>query len=226
MKATNLHLNLLREQERLSSSPVRLRVMGPVLMALACVGCLVWWGSLFARQMLKDAEVRSVKSSIASRKTHFADVLKNSAEARELQAELDQMEMYRNGRQTYGELFARLAEVMPTRLQIWEMTVPPPPAQDLTPPGTKPGVKPLVLLQGPTGTVEKVSLHLVCRAPDLHQVDYLVNELKNASSTNGLPIAGEPKVFVPPQQGGGTGADKDYLKVVIDYDCHERRFEK
>lgn len=227
MKATNLHLNLLREQERLSSSPVRLRVMGPVLMFLACVGCLVWWGALFARQMLKDVEVRGVRASIAGRKARNADVLKNSDEARKLEAELDQMRMYRSGRQTYGELFARLAEVTPVGLQIWELGIPPPSPQDLLPPGARPGVKPAFLLQGPTGCVEKVSLHLVCRALDLHQVDRLVKELRDVAATNGLPIVGDPKVFVPTdQQGGAGGEGRKLLQVVIDYPCRERRFVK
>ena len=43
MKAPNLHLNLLREQERVSSSPVRVRVMLPSLAILACVAMLGWW---------------------------------------------------------------------------------------------------------------------------------------------------------------------------------------
>ena len=41
MKAPNLHLNLLRASERQSSSPVRLRVMLPILAVLACLGCCV-----------------------------------------------------------------------------------------------------------------------------------------------------------------------------------------
>ena len=49
MKTAAFHLNLLKSNEVLSSSPVRLRVMLPVGALLACVGLLVWWGVLFTQ---------------------------------------------------------------------------------------------------------------------------------------------------------------------------------
>jgi hypothetical protein len=60
MNAPKLHLNLLRDSERQSSSPVRLRVMLPILAALACVGCLVWWGVLAGQLILAKAKVSSL----------------------------------------------------------------------------------------------------------------------------------------------------------------------
>ena len=60
MNAPKLHLNLLRDSERQSSSPVRLRVMLPILAALACVGCLVWWGVLAGQLILAKAQVSSL----------------------------------------------------------------------------------------------------------------------------------------------------------------------
>ena len=61
MKAPNLHLNLLHASERQSSSPVRLRVMLPIFAALACVGCLVWWGVLACQLLLVKDQVKAIQ---------------------------------------------------------------------------------------------------------------------------------------------------------------------
>ena len=75
MKSPNLHLNLLHASERQSSSPVRLRVMLPILAALACLGCLVWWGVLTCQLMLVKTKVESIKRDIAAKKAEHGDVL-------------------------------------------------------------------------------------------------------------------------------------------------------
>ena len=110
MKAPNLHLNLLREQEVVSSSPVRIRVLLPVLAALACVAVLGWWGMLFAQETMVKSQIRAIEDDLAARKAQHAEVQRNMVAARDLQAELDQLAMYANGRRTYGDALARLAE--------------------------------------------------------------------------------------------------------------------
>ena len=69
MKAPKLHLNLLRPEEVASSSPVRMRVMMPLLSLLLCVACVVWWGILFMQGLLQATPVkREIElSSIAER---------------------------------------------------------------------------------------------------------------------------------------------------------------
>ena len=106
MKAPNLHLNLLREQEVMSSSPVRLRVLLPALAILACVAMIGWWGMLFTQEMRLRSQIGSIKSDLDAKKSQHSEILKNMATARDLQAELDQLAMYRNGRRTYGEALA------------------------------------------------------------------------------------------------------------------------
>ena len=49
MNDASLHLNLLQDDERFGSSPVRARVMIPLLAVLAVVGLGVWWLLLIAR---------------------------------------------------------------------------------------------------------------------------------------------------------------------------------
>jgi len=44
-----LHLDLLTDEERFSSSPVRLRVMAPLVAVLAVLGLSVWWSLVALR---------------------------------------------------------------------------------------------------------------------------------------------------------------------------------
>ncbi len=100
MKAPNLHLNLLRASERQSSSPVRLRVMLPVLAVLACLGCLVWWGVLAGQLMLVKAQSASIEKDLAAKKAEHGGILGQKANERNMQSELDQLTMYAHGRRT------------------------------------------------------------------------------------------------------------------------------
>ena len=124
MKSPRLHLNLLRESERLSSSPVRIRVMLPVMAILACAGCLVWWATLATQLLVVRTQVSSLQDELAGKKSDHANILMQMAEAREKQAQLDQLQMYSAGRNAYGDVLARLAEVMPIRVQLTKIVIP------------------------------------------------------------------------------------------------------
>ena len=146
MKAPNLHLNLLHASERQSSSPVRLRVMLPIFAVLACLACLVWWGVLACQLMLVKSQASSIQKDLAAKNADHGGILQQMGEARNAQAELDQLTMYAHGRRTYGTLFKNLAEAVPEELQLLSLEIPEPPVQNLLPPGAKPGpkVKPLL----------------------------------------------------------------------------------
>ena len=227
MKAPNLHLNLLRASERQSSSPVRLRVMLPILAALACVGCLVWWGVLAGQLMLVKGQANTLRQDLAAKKAEHGGILSQKAEERNRQAELGQLKMYENGRRTYGVLFGRLADVMPEGMELMELKIPEPPAQNLLPPGAKPGpkVKPLL---GPTNTVEDVTLCIMGRAKNEKPVNTMMKALESPACADSLVAA---------QKGADVGSarkvrswtdtsDKDLLAFEIKYRCVERRFEK
>ena len=72
MNAPKLHLNLLRDSERQSSSPVRLRVMLPILAVLACLGCLVWWGVLAGQLILAKTQVSSLQADLDAIRSNAA----------------------------------------------------------------------------------------------------------------------------------------------------------
>ena len=232
MKAPNLHLNLLHAGERMSSSPVRLRVMLPVLAALACVGCLVWWGVLAGQLMLAKMQNDSLRKDLAAKKSVHGGILQQMTAEREMQAELDQLAMYANGRRTYGELFKRFADVVPDGMQLLALEIPEPPVQNLLPPGAKPGSKAKPLL-GPTNTVENVSLRVIGRAVKEKPVGALMKALEGPAFTNALVIAKDapsdkssPRIRSLHQETSSAGGGERLLAFDIEYRCAERRFEK
>ena len=64
MKSANVHLNLLKDTERLSSSPVRLRVMLPVVALFACLGMALWWAILFTQLLMIKAESQTIDEDV------------------------------------------------------------------------------------------------------------------------------------------------------------------
>jgi len=231
MKAPNLHLNLLHASERQSSSPVRVRVMLPIFAALACVGCLVWWGVLACQLMLVKARSASIRQDLAAKNAEHGGILQQMEAARNVQAELDQLTMYNHGRRTYGDLFRQLANVMPEDVQMLELEIPEPPPQNLLPPGAKPGpaVRPLL---GPTGTVEAVSLRVFGRTPKEKPVEALMKALEGPAFTNALvivrnapPAQMSPRIRSFSQETKSTDGIRQ-LVFDIEYRCAERRFEK
>ena len=232
MKAPNLHLNLLRASERQSSSPVRLRVMLPILAVLACVGCLVWWGVLAGQLMLVKSQTASLQQDLAAKKAKHGGILDQKAAERNMAAELDQLTMYAHGRRTYGELFKQFAEVVPEGVQLMALEIPEPPAQILLPPGAKPGpkVKPLL---GPTNTVEGVTLRVLGRTVKETPVETLMKALEGPAFTNVLVIAKDvpadqasPRIRSFQQDSSPGDSGLRLLAFDIEYRCAERRFEK
>ena len=227
MKAPNLHLNLLRASERQSSSPVRLRVMLPIFAALACVGCLVWWGVLAGQLMLVKGQVNTLRKDLAAKKAEHGGILSQKAEERNLQAELGQLKMYENGRRTYGGLFEQFAQVIPNGMELMALEIPEPPVQNLLPPGAKPGpkVKPLL---GPTNTVEGVTLRITGRATSEKPVQAMMKALESPAFAGSLIAAQKGADAEASRQvrSWTDSSDKDLLAFEIKYRCVERRFEK
>ena len=232
MKAPNLHLNLLHASERQSSSPVRLRVMLPIFAALACVGCLVWWGVLAGQLMLVKAQSASIRQDLAAKKAAHGGILREMTAERETQAELDQLTMYAHGRRTYGNLFKQFAEVVPEGVQVLALEIPEPPVQNLLPPGAKPGPKGKPLL-GPTNTVEGVTLRIIGRTVKETPVETMMKALEEPAFTNALVIAknvpaeqASPRIRSFHQDTSPSSDGARLLAFDIEYRCTERRFEK
>ena len=230
MKSPNLHLNLLRPDEKASSSPIRLRVMMPLLALLLCAACLVWWGILFMQGLLLNSKVASARSDLEGKKTAHAAILSQMTDMRERQSQLDQLDAYKRGCRKYGGLLAKLAEVIPAEVQLTALTIPEPAPQMLSDP--KNPKKPPLL--APTNTVENMQFRVSGRTAAMASVTKLMEAIENEAFAKWIVVdrnkknaAARKKKRIHIRQE--TRADDDGVRMLsfdIEFRCKERRFEK
>lgn len=230
METANLHLNLLREGEKKSSSPIRIHVMLPIFALLLCVGCAIWWAILFMQSLLLNSQLASVRTDLDGKKTAHSAVLAEMAKVRDLQAELDQLLAYRRGRHVYGPFLAQLAEAMPTNVQLLSISIPVQPPQILFNPKT-PKIPPLL---GPTNTTESVSFRMTGRTEKSDPVTGLMEKLSGERFSewfvvekNGPADRQSPRVHSFRQETRTLKENGQRLLAFdIEYRCRDRRFEK
>lgn len=182
MKTSSFHMNLLTEAEIMSSSPIRLRVMLPILALLAVVGMAVWWGMLTMQLVLLKAKTATVEDELAAKKASHDAIVGNMNLANEEAAQLQQLELYRAGCVRWGETLAALAGTMPAGMQLVRMEIPEQPPQVLRDP-KNPKSQPLV---GPTNDTESVSLVLSGRAAHETTIAAFIDSLDGAAFSNRL----------------------------------------
>jgi len=202
--------------------------MLPIIAFLACAGCLIWWAMLATQLIMLKSQVASLRDELEGKKSDHANILAQMAEARDKQAQLDQLEMYVAGRNVYGATLAHLADVMPIRVQITKIDIPEQPPQNLLPPGGKGAPA-----WGPTGTVEKMSMRITGRTTKETPVLSLMESLEAPEFTNVLSIVKDPrspdlspKVHSFRQDGGVLNDGSRLLSFDIEYRCLPRVFEK
>jgi Tfp pilus assembly protein PilN len=230
MRATNLHLNLLRPEEKTSSSPVRLRVMLPILSLLLCAACAIWWGVLFMQGLLLNGKVTSVRADLEGKKTAHAAILAKMADMRERQSQLDQLAAYKRGCHKYGGLMAKLAEVVPAEVQLTALTIPEPPPQLLTDP-KNPKRPPLL---GPTNTTESVQFRISGRTAATASVTAFMEAVESDMFSEWIVVdkdkknaAARKKKRIHIRQESRAGDDGvRMLAFDVEFRCKERRFEK
>ena len=230
MRATNLHLNLLRPEEKTSSSPVRLRVMLPILSLLLCAACAIWWGVLFMQGLLLNGKVTSVRADLEGKKTAHAAILAKMADMRERQSQLDQLAAYKRGCHKYGGLMAKLAEVVPAEVQLTALTIPEPPPQLLTDP-KNPKRPPLL---GPTNTTESVQFRISGRTAATASVTAFMEAVESDVFSEWIVVdkdkknaAARKKKRIHIRQESRAGDDGvRMLAFDVEFRCKERRFEK
>ena len=216
MKTASFHLNLLKTNEVLSSSPVRLRIMLPVGAILACVGLLVWWGILFTQTFIAKTQAHSIEEDLAAKNSAHAEAIQKRDLARELKLQLEQLEYYRSGVRSIGAPLAKFAEIVPLRVQLKEMSITPPRPQVLLPPGAK------VPLFGPTENVETQKLVIAGLTTKETPVVSLMESLESGFETL---VTGEHNVNSYKQDN--TEMDgKRLLSFEIEYAMPGRKFAK
>lgn len=224
------HVNLLFPEERVSSSPLRPRVLLPAIAVLAVLAMFVWWGVVFTQLSIVQYQLGAVKGRMQNGKSAHDAVVENMNLVQQYEGEFAQLSLYRNGRRTYGSELAEFAAKLPESVQLVSMSVPPPPPQLLTDP-KKPKAKPLL---GPTGTVETVSFRFTGRSLDESSIVSFLETLGEPAFTNMLvvaqasaKVAASPRIHSFRQEAAGTGKDgPQMLAFDVEFRCRERTFAK
>ena len=230
------HMNLLMESEKLSSSPIRFRVMIPILAGLAALGVAVWWLILVSQVMLTQANVARFKDDMDKRDAAHKAVREQMAQIAEDTAQLAQLDCYSNSIVRRGELLTKLAEAMPLKVQLVKLEIPAPEPPKLPdPPKKKKGQKFSPPIFGPTGYVERASLVLAGRAPKETPIFSLMESLAGESFTNSLVIYRDPRnvdsspkvrAFRQDVSRGERNGDTRMVAFDIEYRLIDRRFDK
>ena len=114
MMTKTCHLNLLMDSERVSSSPVRLRIMLPTAAILVSVSMAIWWLILTGQDILAKTQMSNLRDDMERHQAENAKAIADAEMADELQSQLEQLEGYGEGcRRRWSETLASLAEVMP-----------------------------------------------------------------------------------------------------------------
>ena len=220
MNTSQFHLNLLSETERMSSSPVRIRVMMPILALLAVVGMVVWWGTLTTQLVLIRSRTAAVNEELDAKKRSHDAIVGSMNLANEESAQLQQLELYRGGCVRWGETFATVAEVLPVRMQLVRMEIPEPPPQMLRDP-KNPKKPPLI---GPTNDTESVSLVIAGRAARETTVMAFMESLGSAQLTNRIRKVAVRSVQQEPQPP--KAGEARLLAFELECRATDRRFAK
>jgi Tfp pilus assembly protein PilN len=217
--SASLHLDLLNDDERFSSSPIRLRVMVPLMGFLLVIGTLFGWSFLAFQAHALSTQKTTVETDITGLKSAHAEILRLRQQEKEMAASLKQLAFYRSSQLKFGASLARLPEVVPANVQFTEMRVP-------TPPPFMPDPKTPNL--GPTNTFESVSLRLAGKAGGDRPTDAVNGLLKaldnNPAFSNLIHHAEIPKGAF--RQDTARGAvNRDTLLFEINCTCQPRRFQ-
>lgn len=217
MKSSSFHLNLLKEQEKLSSSPVRMRIMMPVGALLVCTGMLIWWAIVFGQALVLKTQADNIEPELIAKQNSNAEVIKKMELVRELQLQLEQLDYYRGGLRKIGEPLARLAEVIPLRVQITSISVPDMKPQNLMPPVGR------VPLFGPPTNVETQQLLIAGRTTKETPVVALMEALDNAEFQ---PLVTTTRKVNSFQQDSVEFEGRKLLSFELEYAMPERKFAK
>lgn len=217
--SASLHLNLLKEEERRSPNPVRLRVLCPILAGGLAVASLLWWSLLAFRAHAQTTIRDNLKAGIQELNAAYTQAIALRAQEKEISAIARQLRLYESSRIRFGEALCKLPEDVPENVQLTEMSIPKPPP---------PAVDPMQPALGPTNKLERVTLRLAGRTAGEKAsaaVDTLLAALRRPGYTNLVQTADIPKgAFRQDTTSRNTGS-RDALLFEITCGCVPRRFE-
>jgi len=216
--SASLHLDLLNDDERFSSSPIRLRVMAPLCGFFLVVGTLVAWMLTEIQARSLSSQKNTYESSVSDCKPAHAETLRLRLLEKEMTASLQQLAFYRASQMRFGETLARLPEHVPFFLQLTELRVPLP----------SPLIDPLKPALGPTNTFENVTLRLAGKAGGdrpTEAVNALLKALNSAPVFTNLIRSAEIPKGAFRQDTSRLTSGRDMLLFEINCQCSCRRFQ-
>ena len=217
MKYSAFHLNLLKETEKLSSSPIRVRVMLPLLTLLACAGMAIWWGMMFTQTMVVKTQAQAIEDDINAKTKDHAEIILKQNLVRELTLQLEQLGYYKSGVRHVGSALAELAEVMPLKIQLTELRIQPPAPQILQTKGSK------TPAFGPPDNVETQKLVIVGRTTRETPVMAMMESFEAPEFATLMTKARKINSF---KQDSATANNKRLLSFEVEYVMPERKFAK
>jgi Tfp pilus assembly protein PilN len=216
--STPLHLDLLKEDERLSSSPIRLRVMMPMTASFVALCLLVWWSLICLRSLGQVHLKMEVEQAIHALAPVHASVLDARAQEQEIKAVIGQLSLYKNSCNRFGESFSKLTASIPETIQFTELRIAPP-----QPVASPDPAHPVV----PTNLLEQVTLRISGRTGGERPsegVNALLATLRTPAFTNLFRTAFIPKGAFR-QDTVRNPDNRETLLFEITCECLPRRFE-
>ena len=210
-----IHVNLIKDEERRSSMPVRTRVMVPIAASLVFLMVLTWYGLLFFKNIGIKENLRDIVAKLEDLKTGNAEVEQLMAREAEAKAEIAQIECYRSGRLLFGETLAHLAGIVSDKTQLTALTIPPPSTAADDKLKARPGVK----VRPQTNSTEKVYLNLKGLVDSADTAAVLRKAIQSNDFTNLVKRA-----EIPPGAFRLNGAVDNSFVFELNCECTGRRF--
>jgi hypothetical protein len=230
----SLHFDFLLDEERVSSSPLRLRFIAPVLGMLCLLAPLVIWVQEWSQTNGIASKKQLLNVEIEQMKPNYDLFLKSSAEEKELTAQLQQLGAYRKSKSAVGATLASLTNCVSIHIQLTRLEL----LTQTPPPYSGPQVRPRTALDltrlCPTNVADAVSLRLAGRSIQSGgnpvEVNRFLNALQGPAFSSLVNQARKPKVSFQEEavsfsSRSGEGNQQEIVLFEIIYECLPRRFQ-
>lgn len=218
-----IHLNLLRDEERVSSSRVRLHVMAPVFAAVMVAGVALWWAWLWTQTLMAQSQTRAADEAISQLQAAFKRATEATGREQELKQLLAQVEIYRHGAARYGVFLRKLAEQIPATIQLTQLELVEPPPQVIGAPAQRGKKAPPSF--GPNSPEESVRLRLSGRTLDAASLDKLLGVLRAPAFREMIETATVPKGAFRQEQDARGGSGQEFFRFDVECTLKRRVFE-
>lgn len=213
----HIHLNLIKKEELLSSSPVRSQLIAPIIAGVITLSTLTWWLLLYVNYSeLKKLSTLHFNNNKQLQPGYTA-VQKLNKEEKEITALIAQLRAFQNSMLRYGKLLTDIPKYVQPNIQFIKLEVLPPP-----PPLFEQNKE----SKGPTNTFETAGFLITGYtqgADAFNSVDKLLHALQSDAYTNLVETALIPKGSFRQDSKSGKGTQN--LIFELKCECRKRRFE-